>query len=82
LLGYLAIFGAALSGYAGLGPWIIAVAAIALAAVSRAQYSELYERGRELGFVQATNAIMLRSLGNALVAATIAYSGGLVFRII
>ena len=33
----------------GFGPWAIAVAAIALASVSRAQYSYLYERSRDLG---------------------------------
>ena len=34
-LGYLGIFGASLAGYAGIGPWAIAVAAIGLASVSR-----------------------------------------------
>jgi hypothetical protein len=76
LLGYLAIFGSSLAGYAGLGPWIIAVAAIALASVSRAQYADLYERGRDLGLVHIIDSTMLRSLGNALVAAGVAYVGG------
>jgi len=82
LLGYLAIFGASLGAYAGLGPWIIAVAAIALASASRAQYADLYERGRDLGLVHIIDSAMLRSFGNALVAAGVAYVGGWALRLI
>jgi hypothetical protein len=82
LLGYLAIFGSSLAGYAGLGPWIIAVAAIALASVSRAQYANLYERGRDLGLTAIIDSVMFRSLGNALVAAGVAYGGGWALRLI
>jgi hypothetical protein len=81
-IGYLAVLGASLGGYAGLGPWVIAVAAIALASVSRAQYSGLYERGRDLGLPHIVDAVMLRSFGNALVAAAIAYGGGWLLRIV
>jgi hypothetical protein len=81
-LGYLAVFGASLSGYAGLGPWVIAVAAIALASVSRAQYSDLYERGRDLGLIRIIDAVMLRSFGNALLGAGVAYGGGWLLRVI
>jgi hypothetical protein len=81
-LGYLAVFGAALGGYAGLGPWVIAVAAIALASVSRAQYSDLYERGRDLGLLRIIDTVMLHSFVNALLAAGIAYGGGWLLRII
>ena len=76
----LAVFGASLGGYAGLGPWVIAVAAIALASVSRAQYSDLYERGRDLGLLHVIDATMLRSFGNALACRGIAYGGGWVLR--
>lgn len=82
MIGYLAVFGSSLGGYAGLGPWVIAVAAIALASVSRAHYSELYERGRDLGLLQAIDAVMLRSFGNALLAAGVAYGGGWLLRLI
>ena len=81
-LGYLAVLGASLGGYAGLGPWVIAVSAIALASVSRAQYSDLYERGRDLGLLHIIDAVMLRSFGNALLAAGAAYGGGWMLRII
>lgn len=79
--GYLAIVSSSLAGYAGIEPWIIAVAAIALASISRAQYSELYERGRDLGLVRVVNSVTLRSLGNALVAAAVAYGGGCALRL-
>jgi hypothetical protein len=81
-LGYLAVFGAALAGYAGLGPWVIAVAAVALASVSRAQYADLYERGRDLGLISIIDSAMLRSFGNALVAAAVAYGGGWLLKLI
>ena|SRR5436190_10248724 len=81
-LGYLATLGASLGGYAGLGPWVIAIAAIGLASVSRAQYSDLYERGRDFGLIGIIDTVMLRSFGNALVAAGIAYVGGWVLRVI
>lgn len=81
-LGYLALFGSALGGYARLGPWVIAVAAIALASVSRSQYSNLYERGRDLGLTQIMNVAMLRSFGNALAAAGVAYVGGWLLRVL
>ena len=82
LLGYLAIFGATLAGYAGLGPWVVAVAAIALASVSRAQYADFYERGRELGAQQITDPAMLRSMCNAVIAGATAYGFGWVMRAI
>ena len=63
-LGYLAIFGASLAGYAGLGPWIIAVAAIALASLSRAEHGLTYERGRELGLYGIIDSVMVRSVCN------------------
>jgi hypothetical protein len=81
-LGYLAIFGACLAGYAGIGPWVIAVASVALASLSRAQYSDFYERGRDLGLISIIDAVMLRSFGNALLAAGVAYGGGWLMRIV
>jgi hypothetical protein len=80
LVGYFAIFGASLGAYGGLGPWVIALAAIALASLSRAQYSNLYERGRELGLTRIIDSVMLRSFVNALVAASVAYGGGWLLR--
>lgn len=82
LASYLAIFGASLAAYAGVGPWAIAVAAIALAALSRADHAELYERGHNLGLFQVVDAVMLRSFGNALLAAGAAYGAGWVLRTI
>ena len=80
MLGYLAIFSCALSGYAGAPPWAIAAAAIALAAVSYSENADLYERGRELGLARIINGTLLRSLLNGLVAATVAFAGGWAFK--
>lgn len=82
VIGYLAIFGASLAGYAGVGPWAVVVGAIALASVSRAQHSELYDQGRGLGLARVIDAVMLRSFGNALIAAGIAFGAGLTLRVL
>jgi hypothetical protein len=81
-LGYFAILGASIAGYAGVGPWVIAAAAVALASLSRGYHGELYERGRELGAFRIVDAVMLRSLGNALAAAGLAYGAGWVLKTI
>jgi hypothetical protein len=82
LLGYLAVLGAALAGYAGLAPWAIAATAIALAALSRSQHFELYRRGQDLGLTRAINVTGLRSFLNSVVAAGLAYGTGWALRVI
>jgi hypothetical protein len=81
-LGYFAIFGSSLAAYAGVGPWVIAAAAIALAALSRAEHEYTYERGRQLGGYAIVDSAMLRSLLNGLMACAAAYSFGCLMRII
>jgi hypothetical protein len=81
LIGYLAILGAALSGYAGLQPWAIAAAAIALASLSYAEHHRLYRRANEMGFSSLIDGVILRSFVNALIATGGAYGMGLVFRV-
>ena len=76
MLAYIAILGAAISGFAGVPAYAIAAAAIALASISYADHEELYERGRELGLFRVVNGTLLRSIGNGLLAAGIAYGGG------
>lgn len=82
MLAYLAILGAAIAGFAGVQPWAIAAAAIALASISYADHGHLYERGRDLGLTRVVNGVMLRSLANALIASTIAYAGGWLLRLV
>lgn len=80
MLAYFAIFACAVSGYAGAPPWTIAAAAIALAAVSYAENTDIYERGRELGLARVLNMTLLRSLLNGLIAATVAFAAGWAFK--
>ena len=80
MLGFLAIFAAALSGFGGLGVWAIAASAIALASVSYAENYALYRRGQELGHFDALRSTALRSFGNALIAAGGAYACGYLLR--
>lgn len=82
MLGYLAIFSASLAGYAGLGPWIIAVAAIALASLSRAEHAATYERGRELSLYSIIDSAMVRSAFNGIIASSAAYGFGWLMRAI
>ena len=80
LLAYLAIVGTALAGFVGLAPWTIGAGAIALAAVSQSIYADLYRRGRDVGLATLVDGVMLRSLGNAVLAAAAAYGLGWALR--
>ena len=82
MLGFLAIFSAALSGFGGLGIWAIAACAIALASLSYAEHYQLYRRGQELGHTDALRSTAVRSFANALIAAGGAYLGGVLLRLI
>ena len=81
LIGYTALFGACLSGYAGVGPWVIALTAIALALISRGQYGSLYRRGKDLGLTETLFATSLKSLGNGFVASFVVYVAGVFLRL-
>ena len=82
LLSYLAILSAAIAGFAGLPPWTIAAAAIALSSLSYAEHVRLYKRSQDLGFAWAADRTLVRSILNAVVAATVAYGGGWVLRLV
>ena len=58
--GFLAIFGAAIGGYTGMPPWVIAASAIALASLSAAKHYRLYRRGQELGLSDVLDRTMLK----------------------
>lgn len=82
MIAYTAIFASALSGYAGIGVWAVALTALALVSLSHAEYGVLYRRGKELGLTDITHSTMLQSLCNALIASGGAYAVGLVFRLV
>ncbi len=82
MLGFVAIFAAALSGFVGIGVWAIAACAIALASLSYAEHYSLYRRGQEMGHFDALRSTTLRSFGNALIAAGGAYACGYLLRLI
>lgn len=77
MVGFLAVFGAALSGYAGVNPWAIALAAFALFSSSRGVYSDLYNsRALNDGVTALGRLSALRSALNAVVASGGAYIAG------
>lgn len=82
MIPFVAIFGAALSGYASVGPWIIAVAALALFAVSRAENAALYESAQESHHASILAGTTLASALNAFLATGGAYASGLLFQYI
>lgn len=75
-MGYFAILGAVLAGYTAMPPWSVAVAAIALVSLSYAEHYRIYERAYDAGFDDEAGLTLLRSVGNGLLAATVAYGGG------
>lgn len=80
MIGFLAVFSSALSGYAGIGVWAIAASALALAALSQAEYTPLYKRAREHGLTDVAQTTIVQSLLNALAASGGAYLVGMVVR--
>ena len=65
-----------------VGPWVIAVAARGLFAVSRAEFADVYDRAEKAGAAAMLNLTTLRSIGNALVATGGAYGTGLLFHLL
>ena len=82
MIGFLALFGATLAGLGGMGPWVIVVAAVSLAAASRADFDALYIQAESAGLTSEKAATSVRSVAHAVVAATGAFSGGLILRLI
>ena len=82
MVGFLTIFGACLAGYANLGPWAIAVAALGLLALSYHERQGLIRRATELGLDDAAERSLLGSLFNAVCATGVAYAIGVLLRII
>lgn len=82
MLAYLAIFGAALAGLAGLPPWTMAASVIALASLSLAQHHRMYERAQEAGLTSFLDLVLFRSLLNAMVASGASYGGGCAIRLL
>ncbi|RUO97828.1 hypothetical protein [Hyphomicrobium sp.] len=82
VIGYLAILGAAICGYAAVGAWAVLVAALALASLSQAEYGALYRRSAELGLGSLGFSVAMKSLGNALLASGGAYVGGVLLRLL
>ncbi|HYD15413.1 MAG TPA: hypothetical protein VEA77_03335 [Hyphomicrobium sp.] len=82
MLSFLSILAASVAGYSNLGPWTIAVCAIALASASYAEQHALHRRGGMLGLSDALRIIAVRTFGNGLVAAGAAYFCGWFLRLI
>lgn len=82
MLGFISIFAASVAGYADVGLWAIAACAIALASTSYAEHHALYRRGQEFGLSNTLRSTALRSFGNGLAAASIAYICGWFLRLI
>ncbi len=82
MIGFLALLGASLGGLAGMGPWVIAICSLALAAASRARYDELYVRAERIGLSAIASTTTLKSVLNAAIASTLAFGGGILLRLL
>lgn len=82
MVGFLIIFGTCIAGYAGVGLWVIAVAASGLLALSYAGRQRLLSRAVEIGAASFAEHSLLSSLFNALCATGAAYAFGLFLRAI
>lgn len=79
---FLAILGATFSGLGGLGPWSIALAALALWASSRAEYAALYGEAERAGLTAIAANTSLKSFANAVIATSAAFGGGVLLRLV
>lgn len=77
MLAYLTIFATALAGAAGTPLWTIAVATIALSALSYAANYRLYKSSADLDMGDLADETLLASALNAFVASGMAYGAGL-----
>jgi hypothetical protein len=82
MLAYLAIVGASLAGYAGLPPWTMAATVIVLSSISYTEHGRSYERARNMRLFEIVDAVMLRSVFNAVLASLAAYGFGYFLRLI
>jgi hypothetical protein len=71
---------ASLCGYIGAPVWVIALAALGLAALSRGQHEPTLKLARGLGYRAEVRQAMFTSAINALIAGGAAYGLGLVVR--
>jgi hypothetical protein len=78
MLGFLCILAATIAGMMQTPPWTIGAAAIALAALSRAEYATTYQDGERLGRHALLDRAMIESLANATLVSAAAYGGGYV----
>jgi hypothetical protein len=62
--------------------WSVLVAAIALASLSYARHFVLFRRAADLGMQDEIDRTLLGSLVNALAASAVAYSCGMVLRVL
>lgn len=82
MIPFIAVFGAALCAYAGVGPWIIGISAVALFSTSRVEYSTLYGRAEKVSATAMINSTTLRSVTNSVVASAAAYASGVFLRLL
>jgi hypothetical protein len=82
VIGFLIIFGASLAGYAGTGPWIVAIATLGLLALSYAERQGLIRRAAEIGITAMADRSLIGSLFNAFCATGAAYAFGALLRVL
>lgn len=82
VIGFLIIFGSSLAGYAGSGPWAVALAALGLLALSYAERQSMSRRLADLGADSVIAGSMATSAFNAVCATGAAYAFGVLLRLL
>lgn len=80
---FLALLGTLLCGLAGLGPWVIAIAAVSIMASYRAVFSKLYQSPKDTPEkVMQVRVTTFMTVVNAIVGPSVAYGAGLALKMI
>ena len=82
MVAFIIIFGASLAGYAGTGPWIVAIATLGLLALSYAERQGFLRRAAEVGVTAMAEGSLRGSLFNAVCATGAAYIFGVLLRLV
>jgi hypothetical protein len=82
MLAYLTILAAAVAGFAGAPPWVIAIPAIALSSMSFLKFADLYERARHARLFSVVDFVVVQSIFNAVIATSSAYGFGWLLRVL
>ncbi len=82
MIAYFILLSAALAGFSGVPIWAVGATTIALAAHSHHSNQQLYRQGQALQKFELFERSIGNSALNALMACSVSYYGGIIFRLV